>query len=122
MASWKEIGAENIEGAKMLLADAKYRSAVSRAYYAAFSSVNDVFDRGGFMNGLRTPSHRSIPRPIQHTFSRLTLPRRKQMVADYRRLYALRLGADYERGTTVNKQTALLGVRLASAIIRGINS
>jgi len=119
MATWHDIGNQNLEAAKMLLTGSKFRSAASRAYYAAFAMVNEVFQRGGFMRGLRTPSHRMMPRLIEHTFSHLSMRRRWQLAGEYRELYALRIGADYQRGQTVNRQTALRAVKLAGLITIG---
>jgi uncharacterized protein (UPF0332 family) len=119
MATWKDIGVQNLEAAKMMLAAKKFRSTASRAYYAAFSITNEVLDRGGFLSGLRTPSHRTMPRLIEHTFVHLTMPKRRKLMADYRELYRLRIGADYERGYTVDRQAGLRAVRLAGFILKG---
>jgi uncharacterized protein (UPF0332 family) len=119
MATWKQIGVDSLEAAKMLLTAKRFRSAVSRSYYAAFSMVNEVLECGGFMKGLRTPSHLAIPKLIEHTFATLSLARRRNLKTRFQRLYALRIGADYQRGVSVNRQTGLEAVRLAGTIMKG---
>jgi uncharacterized protein (UPF0332 family) len=101
MATWQEIGIDNFQAGRELLDGKRYRSSVSRFYYAAFSILTHELTLAGvkFGDDQETPSHKILPKLI-----RLHLPLSVRQKADtisvVRRLYATRISADYQRRTT----------------------
>jgi len=99
VATWQEIGTDNLRAATLLYLNGRYRSSVSRSYYAAFSLLTHTLlqDGASFGDNQEAPSHRSLPKLIkQH----LALRNTRESVAITRRLYAARIAADYQRRTT----------------------
>jgi uncharacterized protein (UPF0332 family) len=101
MATWQEIGIENYQAGRQLLDAGRYRSSVSRFYYAAFSLLTHELSEAGadFGDDQETPNHKGLPRLIRlHP----TLPAKQKAdaLAIIRRLYSARISADYQRRTT----------------------
>lgn len=101
MATWKEIGQDSFQAGRELFDRKRYRSSVSRFYYAAFSILTHELRLVGaqFGNNQETPGHRELPKLLKLY---LTLPSRQkaEAIAISRRLYAARIDADYQRRTT----------------------
>ena len=101
MATWQEIGQDNFRAGRELFDAKRYRSSVSRLYYAAFCVLTQELSLAGaqFGNDQETPNHKAVPKLMK---LHLTLPTRQkaQAVAIIRRLYAARIAADYQRRTT----------------------
>ena len=59
MATWREIGTDSFRAGQEALTGRRYRSSVSRSYYAAFSLLTCELARTGvvFRHGRQTPSH-----------------------------------------------------------------
>lgn len=105
MATWQEIGIENYQAARELYqgrdGKPRYRSSVSRSYYAAFCLITSELRKVGvsFETGQETPSHKGLPKLMK-----LSLPQTDQqkmeMVTIVRRLYTWRIAADYQLRTT----------------------
>ena len=118
MATWQEIGQDSFYAAQTLYEQQRYRSSVSRSYYAAFSMLTHRFTEAGLrFGGLQeTPTHQSVPKLMkQH----LALSDRQLIssIAIIRRLYAGRIAADYQRHTT-NQATAREAIRDAVTLFR----
>ena len=118
MPTWQEIGQDSFTAAQELYDQKRYRSSVSRSYYAAFSVVTHSLTEAGARFGSlqETPAHQAVPKLIkQH----LTLPPRQMTssIAIIRRLYARRLAADYQRRTT-DAVTAREAIRDAVTLFR----
>ena len=101
MAAWQEIGIDNFQAGRKLLDGRRYRSSVSRFYYAAFCILTHELSLVGvdFGEDQETPNHKALPKLIrQH----LTLSTRQNVniIATIRRLYSARISADYQRRTT----------------------
>ena len=105
-ASWQEIGIDSFRAGRELFSAGRYRSSVSRFYYAAFSVLTHELSVAGaeFGEGQETPNHKALPKLIR---LHLILSERKQteLIALARRLYSARIAADYQRRTT-DEQTA----------------
>ncbi len=101
MATWQEIGIDNFQAGRELFDTKRYRSSVSRFYYATFSILTHELSHAGvsFGNNLETPGHQGLPKLLK---LHLTLPTRQkaEVIAISRRLYAARINADYQRRTT----------------------
>lgn len=75
--------------------EAAYRSAASRAYYAAYHSALQNAIPKGFTPSSTGDDHRKLPNYYRHN----TLPQdlRRKLAQELERLLALRLKADYHR-------------------------
>ncbi len=116
MATWREIGEQNYAAGRELLKLEQYRSSVSRFYYAAFSLLTHELSEAGvtFGNNGETPSHQALPGLIKR---HLPLSYRRQCVAIVRRLYAVRITADYQR-RTIDEAVAQEAQRDAAQLLR----
>lgn len=97
MATWQQIAVENLQAAQELYQAGRYRSSVSRFYYAAFSLLTFELGRKGvaFRAGRQTPAHAELPELIADHLTQFTEARRANIALLAFRLYRLRLGADY---------------------------
>jgi len=121
--TWREIGRDNLIAAKSLLADARWRSSVSRAYYAAFAALSGALQQVVSLPADRdAPAHASLPLLIKNYLSRLHVLDRRSLMADVRKLYDLRISADYRVTRTIDRPTALLAVKLAARVIETLES
>ena len=101
MATWQEIGIDNFRAGRELLDAKRYRSSVSRFYYAAFSVLTHELSIAGadFGEDQETPSHKGLPKLLK-LHLRLPVKQKAEAIAITRRLYAARINADYQRWTT----------------------
>ncbi len=101
MATWQKIGQDSFDAAQMLYEQQRYRSSVSRSYYAAFSVITHILvETGVRFGGLQeTPTHQSVPKLMKQYLALSNRPMAGS-IAIIRRLYARRIAADYQRRTT----------------------
>ena len=101
MATWQEIGIDNFRAGRELLDNKRYRSSVSRFYYAAFSLLTHEFTKVGVDFGVDqvTPNHKGLPKLVR-LYLPLSMKQKTESVAIIRRLYSARISADYQRRTT----------------------
>ena len=118
MATWQEIGLDSFYAAQILYEQQRFRSSVSRSYYAAFSIVtHQLIQAGvGFGGQQETPNHQAVPKLMKQS---LALPNRQMVssIAIIRRLYAARIAADYQRRTT-DEMTAREAIRDSVVLFR----
>lgn len=118
MATWQEIGLNSFYAAQMLYEQQRFRSSVSRSYYAAFSVItHHLIEAGATFGGPQeTPTHQSVPKLMKQY---LALPKWQMInsIAIIRRLYAARITADYQRRTT-DGPTAREAIRDSVALLR----
>lgn len=97
MATWQEIGINNFRAGREALVGRRYRSSVSRFYYAAFSLLTYELARTGivFRQGRQTPSHAEMTELIIVNLTQFSEARRTAIALLTARLYRLRLDADY---------------------------
>jgi uncharacterized protein (UPF0332 family) len=108
MTTWRDIATENEEAAKDLLRARRYRSAVSRAYYAAYAMITGRLTTSGAVGaGDRNPSHKTLPLMVEGNLGGLSDWQRRDLKATTRRLYDMRPDADYRATTHVGKRTAV---------------
>jgi len=121
MANWHELGEENLRAAKLLLDKGLFRSSVSRAYYAAYSTLTGLF-RGKsvkFRFGDSNPSHDQLLALAANNlnvsrFGKGTQFRLKKVTRD---LQAARIAADYMPGRTIDENIARQMVRNAAFVV-----
>ena len=120
---WAEMARENLVAAKSLFQDARWRSSVSRAYYAAYGAVTDSLEGlATFPKGRYGPSHDRLPQLVMTYSTELRFRERIQVVKAARRLYRSRIAADYEPRQRVAIEEARIAVQDASFIVRTINN
>ena len=105
MAIWRDIARQNEDAAKQLNRNGLYRSAVSRAYYAAYAVVVGRLSSAGAVSD-RNPSHRALPIMVEGNISGLRDWQRRNLKAITRRLYNSRLEADYRGDVEVGVDMA----------------
>ena len=104
MATWRDIATENENAAKQLHRGL-YRSAVSRAYYAAYAAVVGRLVASGAVSD-HNPSHKDLPVMVEGNVPGLSDWQRRDLKAITRRMYDARLGADYRATMEVGARTA----------------
>lgn len=125
MASWRDIATENEEAAKELLRTGRFRSAVSRAYYAAYASVTGRLVESGAVpkSGVANPSHKALPLMVEGNLPGLAAWQRRDLKAATRRLYEMRLDADYRSQVDVDRTVAvrsLAELGVAMKLVEGV--
>jgi uncharacterized protein (UPF0332 family) len=118
MANWREMSLDNFEAAKELLASGRWRSSVSRSYYAAYCAITEDLDRRNvsFAHGWNNPGHEQLLLLIRHN---LILPEnsRRQLRRALHRLRIAREDADYRPTTLVDRHMALTCIRDAALVL-----
>ena len=123
MVTWKEISRENLVAAKSLSLDARWRSSVSRSYYAAYASVAGALEGlASYRKGRFGPSHDQLPKLVMTYLTEMRFYQRARVVKLARRLYRQRIAADYEPPQRVDSEESRIAVQDASAIIRSIEN
>jgi uncharacterized protein (UPF0332 family) len=108
MTAWHDIATDNETAARELVAAKRWRSAVSRAYYAVYSAVSAVLaEQGVTFSGPRAnPNHADLPDLIESNIAGLRDWERRDLKSAARSLYAHRLAADYDENYPVTGETA----------------
>ena len=109
---WPDIARDSLEAAKLLHDVGHHRSAVSRAYYAAFSAVVARLPAG------RSPPHRDMPLLIDRHLAELPVWKRKWLKSLIRGLYRLRLDADYSPPAPIATAASRDALRDGSTLMR----
>lgn len=128
MANWKDIAIDNFRSAVTLFDAKRYRSAVSRFYYAAFiATTYELIQRGAtpqFRDGRPTPAHTQIrdSQFLDLHFAQFTEERRINFRKTIAELYRDRIAADYS-DLRVDREAAKDAHRRAENVFRylGIN-
>jgi uncharacterized protein (UPF0332 family) len=119
--TWQEIARENLVAAKSLSQDARWRSSVSRAYYAAYAAVAGALEGlAQFPEGRHGPSHDRLPQLVMTYLTVFKVYERRKLSVAARRLYRQRIAADYEPPMRVELEEARIALRDASFIVRSI--
>lgn len=97
MATWSEMSLACFHAAIVLASLKKRRSAVNRAYYAAFSAVTGEIRKRtlDFPNGYEHPPHHQLGRYVKRHLTDLSQRDRDDLRDALVRLYEARLDADY---------------------------
>lgn len=110
---WRLISLNSRKAAQRLLEAECYRSSVSRSYYAAYAAITSLLIRQGITLAYagNNPSHLSLPTLVVNNLTFLPLPGRFELNKSLRRLYAARIGADYDAAAEVGQTAALAMLR-----------
>jgi len=114
MATWAELAKDSRVAACALKDSGRWRSCVSRAYYAIYSAVTHELIRQGIATpkGRGNPRHETLPQTIGIHLLRFPHPVRWQLSDTVERLYKLRVVADYRPQFTVEAREATLALGL----------
>lgn len=120
MNTWPEMSKDALEAAKALLTEGRFRSAVSRAYYAAYCALTGEIVKAvsAFAGGWHNPPHADVPQYIQNNLAGFVGWERKRLARLIRTLRLFRENADYRPHQPVDQQTAKDCIRDAAAIQR----
>lgn len=118
VTTWYDMGTDNLRAAHEAYRTGRYRTCVSRAYYAAYCAATEVIRQSVtiFPNGRNNPSHNQVANYILNTTS---LPqRRKQVVSDgLVLLRSFREDADYRPGQDISPTDASILLREAALVL-----
>jgi len=119
MATWREIATESFGSAGLLLQDQRWRSTVSRAYYAVYGRVAEALTDCGMTmpKGREGPSHGGLPEMIVDHLKDLK-DGRWRLSSLVGTLYRLRLNADYYPSLLVDDSQARSAVRIMREVFR----
>jgi uncharacterized protein (UPF0332 family) len=116
--TWTEVG-RNCRAAAQLLKEHHPRSSVSRAYYAAFSALNDrLLRHKGPPLRYETHLHQQIPDLIEAHLLKGSIKSRRALRTTIVRLYKARLEADYKLTRSIDDSVALNALRDAKSVFR----
>jgi uncharacterized protein (UPF0332 family) len=117
---WRVVAMECYGAAGELKLADRWRSAVSRAYYAAYSRVSASLRESGLaMSADRDgPSHATLPGLVENNLTIMRVQDRPGVSSRLRTLYALRLTADYFPSVPVGESDAQQALHLMAEVFR----
>lgn len=106
-----------------MLAAERWRSSVSRGYYATFTLVvSELSGKANFPPHRETPSHDDLPEMLFDYLTRLSIQDRWLYRSLARRMYQHRVSADYRQSQTVDRAEALQVVNWAEAFAKAMET
>ena len=121
-AIWLELARDARKAANALVVDGHHRSAVARAYYAAYSKVtHELTTTAGLTMaaGREGPSHngRHGIRPlVESSMPRMNQDRRDKLSELVGRLYTMRIDADYKPSSRVEARDAREAISIMKTV------
>jgi len=117
--NWLDVARDARKSANTLLTEDHYRSAVARAYYAAYSKItHELVAIAGLAMppGREGPSHSRIRSVIVTSMPNMAEPKRDKLSEMLGRLYTLRIDADYSPSSPVGITEARAALSLMATI------
>jgi len=117
--TWLDVARDARKAASRLLTEGHFRSAVARAYYAAYSKVtHELVATAGLPMppGRDGPNHSRIRRVIETSMPSMPQAKRDKLSEMLGRLYALRIEADYRPSSTVGVTEARAAISLMTTV------
>ncbi len=117
--SWLDVARNAREAANRLVTEDHFRSAASRAYYAAHSKItHELLATGGLVMpaGREGPSHARIRPLVESSMPNMDQAKRDKLSEMVGRLYALRIDADYRPSMEVEGTEAREAVSIMKTI------
>jgi uncharacterized protein (UPF0332 family) len=116
---WDAIGRDSLEAGRLLFKEGRWRSSISRSYYAAFSVVvGRVLPHVKLPPRMMTPRHNALPKQVMKHLTRL-YPKQQRLVSGMLvRLYRARIRADDNAPKNVEREDALASIRMAAAVMK----
>ena len=124
MATWKDLASDNRSASHEMFGHCRWRACISRAYYATFSEAVEELTLGGVTMPQKrsSPSHAKLPEMVGNNLTRLSHSIRWRLAGIIRKLYDLRIMADYVPSMPVAENDARLSLSLMDqvfCILRG---
>jgi uncharacterized protein (UPF0332 family) len=112
MGTWRDLAKDNRTAANELFTVKRYRSCVSRAYYAAYAEITHALLQANVTMpaGRGNPRHGALATNVEGHLTRV--PLRWRLSAAIRRLYRLRIVADYVPGLALQESEARIAMGL----------
>ncbi len=119
MATWNELGLDSRRAAQELLEQNRIRSSVSRSYYSAYCAITSRLAKQGvdFAYGGNNPPHADLPGYILHNLPALPQDTRYVLARAIRRLWKVRVDADYVPTASLSRVIAVDALRDANRIL-----
>ncbi len=119
MASWEELALDSRAAAQSLQDQGRFRSSVSRSYYAVYSAVVHRLSSQGlsYAYGRRNPPHEAVPQYVLANLTHLGPRVQREVAKTYRLLMKARVDADYRPGLTCDRETARDALRACYQIL-----
>ncbi len=117
--TWLELARDSRKAANMLVTEDRFRSAVARAYYAAYSKVaHELAVTAGLAMppGREGPSHSRIRPVIETSMPNMIQSKRDKLSELIGRLYTLRIDADYKPSSEVDISEARAAISMMSTV------
>lgn len=117
--TWDEIGRDSLMSGRELLAAGRFRSSVSRSYYAGFSVVvGRILPHVKLPPRMMTPRHDELPSAVKKHLRKL-YPKDQRMIARLLlQLYRARIASDYDASRNIEEGDALDAARMVSLVFR----
>ena len=116
---WLELARDARKAANDLLAQERFRSCVSRAYYAAYSKVTHELAFTAQLPmppGREGPGHKRLRPVIETSMPNLRPDQREKLSELVGRLYVLRIDADYRPSVVVEDREAREAISILKTI------
>jgi uncharacterized protein (UPF0332 family) len=122
MTTWDDLAQDNTLAANETFDKHRWRTCISRAYYAAYSAVTQQLVAQGVTmpKSQQNPHHASLPNLVAHNLNTLAHPVRLQLAGAIAKLYNLRIIADYVPQMPVEERDARLALGLMEHAFRCI--
>lgn len=110
---------DNRAAARELLVAERFRSSISRSYYAAYCAVTDALvGRVTFGYGGNNPTHGELPNLIVSNLSGVSMDARYKIRKSMRVLLAMRAEADYVPSVSLSATETRNALREAGRVLR----
>jgi len=120
MATWGQLAEDNRLAAYETFEKWRWRTCISRAYYAVFSAATEALAKQGVTmpKGQNSPSHKKVPVLVGNNLTGVSHPLRWRLARLVGRLYTMRLQADYMPDWPLEEADARDALGLMSAAFR----
>ncbi len=109
---------DNRAAARELLVAERFRSSISRSFYAAYCAMTDALAPGvSFGHGGNNPAHGDLPNLIVSNLGGLPEGKRRAVRQALLRLWKQRVDADYVPAAFIDRNMAVNALRDANRII-----
>jgi Uncharacterized conserved protein related to C-terminal domain of eukaryotic chaperone, SACSIN len=118
MATWQEMSIDCRDAAKDLLAANRYRSSISRSYYAAYCAVTGALEGVvDFAHAGNNPAHEVLANLILNNLYDTPERTRRDLRQAVSRLWKVRVEADYIPSAYIDRSIAVNAFRDANRVL-----
>lgn len=119
MATWDELSIDSRSAAQVLLAQGHTRSSISRAYFAAYAAATArIATTVSLPPGRLNPSHADLARYVGNSLGGFPVWQRQWLGTLIRRLWKMRVDAEYVPGACVDHPLARQALRDVHVVLR----